>query len=562
MPNPRHIALYLRVSSDKQSDERQYDSVPKLAASDYADEQAVEYREQGGVSATSVPIFERPEGKRLCEAIAARQVAVVIADEQTRLVRGKSGAEWAMFFDLCREAGTRIHTVREGILDDGDTSEMVGMIRAFVARQEVAAMKHRVRGGLQAVARAGQYPYGNVPYGYERRPDKRLRRTEAAGHVAQAFEDVAAGMPKPQARAAFEKVRGQTVHPANFDRMLKNPAYVGCVTVDGETFQNVAPRLISDETFGKVQRILIGLSASRRREPTEWPFQHVAKCSSCGGNLRLQRVGSKGYRYAYVSCRNADNSAACCWQRIDASSFAANFATYLTALASNAADLLANDPNYAIPSGAGQTAEEARNALDAARQNARKLGGLIADGVMEQDDPRYLAALDARDAAHASLDRLSGKARDHRAELADFVAAVEALALNAEPWMVELVEEQLRDAPWMNTPTQAHRELVCWGWQLASFEQKRHIVTATLDRITVNEDGSAEWSFRRGLVHPLSLPALLSPGSARMDDHPGHLVDEAELDAFASTNPVLAPDVCREWNVLSTIHSRCLAPEE
>ena len=71
--------------------------------------------------------------------------------------------------------------------------------------------------------------------------------------------------------------------------MLKNTAYVGRVTVGDETFEDVAPRLVSDETFDKVQRVLIGYATQRRQEPTRWPFQHVARCSACGGTSATSR---------------------------------------------------------------------------------------------------------------------------------------------------------------------------------------------------------------------------------------------------------------------------------
>lgn len=56
----------------------------------------------------------------------------------------------------------------------------------------------------------------------------------------------------------------------------------------------------------------------------------------------------------------------------------------------------------------------------------KKLGGLIADGVIEQDDRRYL---DAQDATKAALARTEASEKDYRDELAELVAAVDALRL-------------------------------------------------------------------------------------------------------------------------------------
>jgi hypothetical protein len=351
-----------------------------------------------------------------------------------------------------------------------------------------------------------------------------MRRTDDGDHLADAFRNIAAGMSKPQALAALKRACGNTIHPANFDRMLRNEAYAGRVTLDGVTFHNIESRLVTDEVFEQVQRVLIGLAAERRREPTDWPFSGVARCSGCGGNLRVQRTTAKGHRYAYVCCR-----ANCV--RVPASFFGETFATYLAAVAVNGANLLENDSTYAVPSATGQSVEEARAAVEEAKQQAKIEGQLISDRIKDYDNPDYRAALDARDAAQATFDSLSGEARNNRAELAELVAVVDALSLNAKPWPMEGFE-----------PFDVVR-----GWEAASFEQQRQLVTMALDRIVVSADGATSWTFRKGLVQPLDLPALAAPGSftarADADDDWRHLDTDKLAASCSRTRPALAPDV-------------------
>lgn len=56
----------------------------------------------------------------------------------------------------------------------------------------------------------------------------------------------------------------------------------------------------------------------------------------------------------------------------------------------------------------GRPFEDAREAFEAANSHGKKLGGLVADGVMEQDDRHYL---DARDATKGALARAEGSER-------------------------------------------------------------------------------------------------------------------------------------------------------
>jgi len=499
-------ALVVRVSSDAQDTQRQIDAVRKLHAQHYADLPAVEFFRPEGDSATKRTIFQRePE---LCEAIAEGRVAVICADEQSRLVRGTSSGEWGAFYDLCIGAGTSIRTTLEGLIQDDEASELMSTIRAWDSRREIKKLKHRTRSGKLDRAMKGQWPHGGKPNGFMRDPDTGgLVRTEAAPHVVQAFRDIADGMAKSKAHDRFEKATGQKISRHGFDKILRNRAYLGIVPFGDQEFQGLHDPLIDKTTFEKVQRRLAKLSAERHREPHEWPFAGIARCGSCGGNLRMQDVTSRSNLYTYVRCDNEG----CKAPRVPAAHFEANFVFKLVCFANALANVLASDLDFGIPATDGPTLEEAEDALEMARVHLRKLGQLVADDALDRENPSYRAAKDARDAAERTVASIQGQAVSYREELAEVASAIQALALLApDP------DSNRRDDEF----TEAFLNMV-GGWLVADFETRRNVITRTLDRIELH-DNAFTLAFRPRLGDAATAEAFGFPAPAGGRGKPRH----------------------------------------
>src|SRR5512133_493860 len=136
----------------------------------YAGLPVVQFFEQPGVSATKLPLDERPEGAKLIDLIETEKVVVVISDEQSRLVRGESSAEWPIFYDLCVSHGTLIHTLLDGVTGSDDGSELVATIRAWDARREIRKLRHRSGTGRKMAVEAGKHAGGPRKYGYRYEP--------------------------------------------------------------------------------------------------------------------------------------------------------------------------------------------------------------------------------------------------------------------------------------------------------------------------------------------------------------------------------------------------------
>ncbi len=203
----RRAALIARVSHEEtQEAARQIAAVRALAADDYPKLKTDEYFVDG--SATTHTIYERlPD---LIEKIELGEYEVVIADEQSRLVRGTSSVEWARFQALCALAGTTIHTRLEGVLaPDDETGELIGFLRNWQNRGEIRRLRHRTSDAKAELARNGKWHHGPLPPGLRREEDGAITKTSDLAPIIDGFRRFAdENVSYPQLRRLFTDALG------------------------------------------------------------------------------------------------------------------------------------------------------------------------------------------------------------------------------------------------------------------------------------------------------------------------------------------------------------------
>ena len=180
MPTPprRRAALYLRVSTDRQTAENQLAEVRQLAlARGYA---AVVYEEVESAAKA------RPVLDRMLADVRAGRVQAVAVWALDRLHRSMTGAIGTVL-ELDR-LGVPVMSVREGWLDtSGPVRPLLVAIFGWVAEQERTRLIERTRAGLERARREG----------------KQLGRPRTSGVLLHAAADlVAHGTPVASAARA------------------------------------------------------------------------------------------------------------------------------------------------------------------------------------------------------------------------------------------------------------------------------------------------------------------------------------------------------------------------
>ena len=157
---------YCRVSTTEQADDGVSLAAQKQQITGYAMMKGWKLAEvfiEAGVSG-SVPLAERPEGRRLLEAVA--KGAVVITAKLDRMFR--SAADALVTLEELKSQGVALHMIDlGGDVTGNGISKMVFTILAAVAEGERDRIRERIRDAKRHLAAQGVFSGGKRPFGFD-----------------------------------------------------------------------------------------------------------------------------------------------------------------------------------------------------------------------------------------------------------------------------------------------------------------------------------------------------------------------------------------------------------
>ena len=177
----KHVAIYTRVSTDKQTDESQQGDLRR-------------YLEENGLTnvkwyqdTASGADLSRPAFDRLREAVFRGRVSTVVVWKLDRLSRSmKDGIN--LLADWC-EKGIRVISLTQSLDFSGTLGRMIAAVLLGVAEMERQYINERIRAGL-AAARVKGTRLGR-PKGSRTSPDKLKVKPEHAARLRAAGMGVA-----------------------------------------------------------------------------------------------------------------------------------------------------------------------------------------------------------------------------------------------------------------------------------------------------------------------------------------------------------------------------------
>ena len=163
-----HVALYARVSTDRQDHQRQIRELEEFVAEEYPDASVERFADiisgtdgEGGA-----------EYRRLREAVADGEVDIVVVHELSRLSR-LGGGEIHNFLQHALEHETSVQDLEVGLEFDVDDSmvdqavtQMIAGLMGDLARIEQKQKVRRIQSGIDAAQEAGRWT-GRPPTGFE-----------------------------------------------------------------------------------------------------------------------------------------------------------------------------------------------------------------------------------------------------------------------------------------------------------------------------------------------------------------------------------------------------------
>jgi len=318
-PQPERVASYLRVSSEEQR-ERETIEIQDKFLDEYCRLYGLEMAEvyaDDGVSGT-VPLHERPAGRRLLEDAKAGKFDAVLVYKLDRL--GRKLLVIVDAHDRLAEAGVSLRSAREPIDTSNPSGRLIFQMLASFAEYDRDNIAERTRAGLHRAFRAGKY-MGRVPYGYKTDEDSRLQVVPEEAEVVRAiFRNVADGSTLyAEAKrlndlgvagaghryGSREGVPGWRWTNTTISGIVRQRAYSGTheVRIGGDAIEREVPAIVSPELQ---ERARAALRENKRRPNREGNRRYLlgglVRCETCGYGCSGHATWGKGKRYSYYSC--------------------------------------------------------------------------------------------------------------------------------------------------------------------------------------------------------------------------------------------------------------------
>lgn len=450
-----HVAIYLRVSTDEQDVDHQRADCYTAAEREFPGLPTIEYVDQG-ISASKHDMADRDAAARLIAGVAAGDVGGIVTWKQDRLSR-RGPAEIGYFLDHCSQHGVRIVSATEGELHQADVGgEIVASIRGVMAKYESITKGERSKSGQIALARAGKWPKGPTPRGYDRDSEtKKLIENETAFYVREAFDRFDTGHSRNALARWLTDTTDMTWTRLNVTDMLKNPAYIGFIKHAGERHPGLHEPLVSADLFERVQDRLFETKGLALRENRRSPFGAMLRCE-CGEQLHYHAEPRLGH--ANYECRN-------CGHRLHAECI--EFAYYLLmhGITGHISERMA-DPDWRTDDDTGEEASLRDELTDITKQRANLLR-LVARG----DTMAENMADDLRK-------RTESIERTLRRLTASWETKRELLTAMVEAW----------DG---------------FDWPTATVEERRLRVTASTESLRIEHHEDEDWQSPEGATVPL-----------------------------------------------------------
>jgi site-specific DNA recombinase len=142
-----------------------------------------------GVSGT-IPLHERPEGRRLLEDAKAGKFDTVLVYKLDRL--GRSLLVIVDAHDRLAQAGASLRSATEPVDTSTASGRLIFQMLASFAEYERETIRERTRAGLHRAYRGGRH-MGAVPYGYRADEHGRLEIVPEEAEVVREVVSNAAG---------------------------------------------------------------------------------------------------------------------------------------------------------------------------------------------------------------------------------------------------------------------------------------------------------------------------------------------------------------------------------
>jgi len=388
-------------------------------------------------SALSGTSDKRPEFRRMISDSSKKAFQLVIVYQLDRFARSRIDS--ATYKAILKRNGVRVVSARENITDDASGILMESVLEGM-AEYYSAELGQKVKRGMRLNAEKCLYTGGGVLLGYKVNPDKTFVIDEStAYYVCKIFEMYASGSTVTEINRFLNSHNIKTIRGAEFNKnslhgILKNKRYIGVYTYKEMEIPDGFPRIISDDLFYKVQKIMETNKKAHAHLRKEADAEFILTTKLFCGKCREMMTGSSGTsktgkKYRYYVCTNAKKKL--CDKKTVGKEFIENL------VIAKCLEILTDENIDIIAKAVVEVAER-----DIAQSNVSRLEKLIADN--ERAVGNLMKALEAGEIVEQITARIREKNQE-KAELQKQLIEESALHIQLTVPQVKFFLTQLRD---------------------------------------------------------------------------------------------------------------------
>ena len=295
---PLKIALYIRVSTDRQAEEGYSIEVQteRLTAftKTFDGEVSFETYIDDGYSGASL---ERPAMERLIEDARKRRLTHVCVYKLDRLSRSQKDT-LHLIEDVFLPNDVAFISVQESFNTATAFGRAVVGILSVFAQLERENIYERTRSGMQKRVEAGYWPGGGgTPFGYDYDQEQGILVPNAdAETVRRLYELYLRGFSlqsiADRLGLKYEKLASQ---------ILLRKTNIGIIEYNGVEYKGRHLPIVDEETFYRAEALHARRREKRLGPTTEHLLTGLVYCGVCGAKMRYQKWGKAGYKLVCYS---------------------------------------------------------------------------------------------------------------------------------------------------------------------------------------------------------------------------------------------------------------------
>ncbi len=303
-------AIYSRISTQKQVDRTEYDSMQshldrcKHYIQSQEDWQLVKVYEDPAESGDK---WQREKLQEMLADVKNGAVNVVLTFKLDRVSR--SVRQFHEILKIFEENGVNLVSVTQGFDTSTPAGKLLRNILIDFAQFERDMISDRVKEKRLARAKKGLWNGGTPPYGYKAENRKLVVVPEEAETVRKIFDVYKHTKSRTKVREELELVglrtrQGKPFSKGTIEAMLKNPVYAGKLFENGEIFDGMHKPIIDADLFFSVNQATPISYHKKRIRKTDKVFllKGLVRCASHGCAMTPYFIMKKAGPIYYYLC--------------------------------------------------------------------------------------------------------------------------------------------------------------------------------------------------------------------------------------------------------------------